>query len=75
MKIEKGKIYINSDGEFFTPAMSGDFIIVDMWQCDKTGLVPDIIENPSPKPVNTNDLKVIGFSSYAYNYPDFDIKF
>ena len=70
MKIDIGKVYVDSDGEFFTPAMSGDFYIVDMWPCDNKGVSNDIIDNPNPTPVNTCDLKLHGNSEVIYEYPD-----
>lgn len=75
MKIKKGLIYKDEDGDFYTPAMSGDFWIVDMWNCDKGGTVPDIEENTSPVPKNTAGLtEVFGYSK-NYNYPEFNPRF
>jgi hypothetical protein len=74
-KVKVGFVYKNSDGEYFTPAQSGNFWIVDMWKCSKDGEVSDIIKNPCPVPVNTSDLKEIGKSKYKYEYPDFNPRF
>lgn len=70
MKTEIGKVYINNDGEFFTPAMNGDFYIVDMWPCDNNGVAIDIIGDPNPIPINTCDLKLHGVSDIIYVYPE-----
>ncbi len=75
MKTQKGLVYTNTDNEFYTPAMTGNFYIVDMWECDKNGLVKDIEENPCPKPVNTSDLKYYGQSKHGYSYPEFSVNF
>lgn len=74
-KIKVGFVYQNSDGEYFTPAQSGNFYIVDMWKCNISGYVDDINENPSPIPVNTSDLKEIGKSEHEYEYLDFNPQF
>lgn len=69
MKVIKGYIYKNSDGEFFTPAMTGVFGIVDAWRCDKNGNVIDINENPYPIPVFTFDLIKVSKNKNNYEYP------
>lgn len=74
-KIKVGFVYTNSDGEFFTPAQSGNFYIVDMWKCEKDGNVLDIIENPCPVPIVTADLKEFGISKYQHEYPEFNPQF
>jgi hypothetical protein len=75
MNVKIGIVYKNSDKEYFTPAQNGDFYIVDMWQCDKSGQVKDIDENPYPTPINTSDLVKVGKSKYDYEYPEFNPKF
>lgn len=75
MKVIKGNIYKNEDGEFLTPAQSGDFYICDMWVCDKDGNVLDIEENPFPVPKYTNDLTLVSESVCEYEYPEFNPKF
>lgn len=58
MIIKKGYIYY--DGEsYYCSAVTGDFSIADMWECDKNGIISDIIDNPYPLPIYTNDLKLI----------------
>ena len=75
MKIREGLIYKNSDNEFYTPAQTGDFYIVDMWECNEHGEVKDIEENPYPSPINTSDLIEHGENKNNYEYPDFSPKF
>jgi len=75
MQVIKGNIYKNADGEFLTPAQSGNFYICDMWVCDKSGNVPDIEENPFPVPKYTNDIVLIGDCKNEYEYPDFNPQF
>lgn len=70
MKIQENNIYQNSEGDFFKAAMSGDFYIVDCWQCDKNGIVQDIEINPYPTPTNTSDFKPVGKADILNNYPD-----
>lgn len=70
MKVQINNIYKNREGEFFTPAQSGDFYIVDMWECDKMGLVEDIDENPCPTPIATDELSFFAESNFNYAYPE-----
>ena len=75
MNVKIGFIYTNSENEFFTPAQSGEFYIVDMWECDSSGIVKDIEENPFPTPKNTSDLKEFKQNKNSYEYPEFNPKF
>lgn len=74
-KIEIGIVYSNGNKEYFTPAQSGNFYIVDMWKCKRNGEVLDINENPCPIPIMTNELKQIGKSKFKYEYPEFNPQF
>ena len=74
-KIKVGFVYTNGCGEYFTPAQSGNFYIVDMWKCTKQGKVLDINKNPCPVPKMTNELKQIGKSKFEYEYPEFNPQF
>jgi hypothetical protein len=74
-KIQVGFVYKNEDNEYFTPAQSGNFWIVDAWKCNKDGEVLDIIQNPCPVPVATANLKKIGACKFSYDYPEFNLNF
>jgi hypothetical protein len=75
MQTTIGKVYKNNDGDFFTPAQTGNYYIVDMWKCTKDGEVLDINENPCPVPVMTAELKEIGNAVFEYGYPEFNPQF
>jgi len=70
MKVSVGKVYKNKYGEYYTPAMSRDFGIVDMWKCNKNSWIGDIKRNPCPMPQSTEDLKYVSESKYSYSYPE-----
>ena len=71
MKVTKGSVYKNGR-EYFTPAQSGDFFVVDVWKCDKFGNVKDLDENPDPYPMKVQELTLIGATDKVYNYPKKD---
>ena len=69
MDVKQGYVYKNADNEYYTPAQSGQFYIVDCWKCDKNGNVEDINENPWPTPVSTSDFKRVKATKNNYSYP------
>ena len=69
--VKVGYVYKNlEEKKFYTPAQSGNFYVCDMWECDKSGFVKDIEENPYPVPKYINDLKLIGKSKFKNEYPE-----
>ena len=75
MKIKKNNIYVDSEGSYYKAAMTGNFYIVDMWKCDKSGCVDDIEQNPYPVPINTVDLKHYGVAVHEDDYPPYNPQF
>jgi hypothetical protein len=68
MKIKLNKIY-KKGKDYYLPAAEGDFYIVDMWKCNKDGIVKDILKNPSPCPVITSGLRAYKDFENSYAYP------
>ena len=75
MKVEQGRVYKDEEGLFFLVAMSGNFFLVDVWECDENGNVSDIEENPNPTPKNTEGLVETSVVNNDYSYPEFSHKF